>query len=241
MGNTSGELPKSTTISKVYDILNCGERHRFVVNGCLVHNCGYGGGVPALKRTGADELGLSDTELEEIKQSWRKASPRIVQLWSDVNNAALEAVREQSAVSLQHGVRLEYRSGMLFIRLPSGRCLAYVKPRVEYEEDFGREGLTYYGKAKDSGGWGKQRTYGGKLVENIVQAIARDCLAVAMTRLEASGYPVVMHIHDEVVIETPREKDCLADVCETMSWPIEWAPGLKLTTDGYVTDYYKKD
>lgn len=200
---------------------------------------GYGGGVSALKRMGADKLGLTDAELEEIKQSWRKASPRIVRLWSDFESAALEAVRERSTVSLQHGIKLECRSGILFIRLPSGRSLAYVKPRIEYEESFDREGLTYYGR--DVGGWGKQRTYGGRLVENAIQAIARDCLAVAMTRLEAAGYPIVMHIHDEVVIETTRSTDCLADVCEIMSKSIDWAPGLVLTADGYVTDYYKKD
>lgn len=200
---------------------------------------GYGGGVSALKRMGADKLGLTDAELEEIKQSWRKASPRIVRLWSDFESAALEAVRERSTVSLQHGIKLECRSGILFIRLPSGRSLAYVKPRIEYEESFDREGLTYYGR--DVGGWGKQRTYGGRLVENSIQAIARDCLAVAMTRLEAADYPIVMHIHDEVVVETPRSADCLADVCEIMSKSIDWAPGLVLTADGYVTDYYKKD
>ena len=200
---------------------------------------GYGGGVSALKRMGADKLGLTDAELEEIKQSWRKASPRIVRLWSDFESAALEAVRERSTVSLQHGIKLECRSGILFIRLPSGRSLAYAKPRIEYEESFDREGLTYYGR--DVGGWGKQRTYGGRLVENSIQAIARDCLAVAMTRLEAAGYPIVMHIHDEVVIETPRSADCLTDVCEIMSKPINWAPGLVLTADGYTTDYYKKD
>ena len=143
---------------------------------------GYQGGVGALKRMGADKIGLTDAELEEIKQSWRKASPRIVRLWDDVGNAALEAVRERSSVPLRHGVKLAYRSGMLFVRLPSGRSLAYVKPRIEYEESFGREGMTYYGR--DVGGWGKQRTYSGKLVENVVQAIARDCLAVAMTRLD---------------------------------------------------------
>lgn len=200
---------------------------------------GYGGGVSALKRMGADKLGLTDAELEEIKQSWRKASPRIVRLWSDFESAALEAVRERSTVSLQHGIKLECRSGILFIRLPSGRSLAYVKPRIEYEESFDREGLTYYGR--DVGGWGKQRTYGGRLVENAIQAIARDCLAVAMTRLEAAGYPIVMHIHDEVVVETPRSAGCLADVCEIMSKPVDWAPGLVLTADGYTTNYYKKD
>ena len=200
---------------------------------------GYGGGVSALKRMGADKLGLTDAELEEIKQSWRKASPRIVRLWSDFESAALEAVRERSTVSLQHGIKLECRSGILFIRLPSGRSLAYVKPRIEYEESFDREGLTYYGR--DVGGWGKQRTYGGRLVENSIQAIARDCLAVAMTRLEAADYPIVMHIHDEVVVETPRSADCLADVCEIMSKPVDWAPGLVLTVDGYTTNYYKKD
>ena len=202
---------------------------------------GYQGSIGALKAMGADKLGLSDEELQEIVNSWRKASPRIKQLWYDVDAAALEAVRECRAVTLHHGVAFSYRKGILFLRLPWGRKLAYVRPKIEVEPEFDREGLTYEGSEQTSGKWTRLRTYGGKLVENIVQAIARDCLAAAMTRLEAEGYQIVMHIHDEVVIECPADACDLDNVCRIMGRPIDWAPGLILTADGYVTDYYKKD
>nr|WP_325190609.1 DNA polymerase [uncultured Selenomonas sp.] len=202
---------------------------------------GYQGSIGALKAMGADKLGLSDEELREIVNSWRKASPRIKQLWYDVDAAALEAVRESRVVTLHHSVAFSYRKGVLFLRLPSGRRLAYVRPKIEVEPEFDREGLTYEGSEQTSGKWTRLRTYGGKLVENIVQAIARDCLAAAMTRLEAAGYRIVMHIHDEVVIECPADACDLTDVCRIMGEPIGWAKGLILTADGYITDYYKKD
>lgn len=202
---------------------------------------GYQGSIGALKAMGADKLGLSDEELREIVDSWRKASPRIKQLWYDVDTAAIEAVRECRAVTLHHGVAFSYRKGILFLRLPWGRKLAYARPKIEVEPEFDREGLTYEGSEQTSGKWTRLRTYGGKLVENIVQAIARDCLAAAMTRLEAEGYQIVMHIHDEVVIECPADACDLDNVCRIMGRPIDWAPGLILTADGYITDYYKKD
>ena len=130
---------------------------------------------------------------------------------------------------------------MLFIRLPSGRKLTYVRPKIEIDPAYDRAGLTYEGSDQASGNWTRLRTYGGRLVENIVQAVARDCLAVAIKRLEAENYNIVMHIHDEVVIECPEDTCNLQHVCEIMGRPIQWAPGLILTTDGYITDYYKKD
>lgn len=202
---------------------------------------GYQGSIGALKAMGADKLGLSDEELLKIVDSWRRASPHIKQLWYDVDAAALEAVRERRAVTLHHGVAFSTRKGILFLRLPSGRRLAYVRPMTEIEPAFNREGITYEGAEQTTGKWARLRTYGGKLVENIVQAIARDCLAVAMTRLEATGYRIVMHIHDEVVIECPADACDLTDVCRIMGEPIGWAKGLILTADGYITDYYKKD
>lgn len=202
---------------------------------------GYQGSIGALKAMGADRMGLSDEELLEIVNSWRKASPRIKQLWYDVGAKALEAVRDGKTVTLHHGIVFSYRKGILSVRLPSGRKLAYVRPKIEIDPEFDREGLTYEGSEQTSGKWTRLRTYGGKLVENIVQAIARDCLAVAMTRLEAEGYQIVMHIHDEVVIECPADACDLDNVCRIMGRPIDWAPGLILTADGYVTDYYKKD
>lgn len=202
---------------------------------------GYQGSMGALKAMGADKLGLSDEELLKIVDSWRRASPHIKQLWYDVDAAALEAVRERREVTLHHGVAFSTRKGILFLRLPSGRRLAYVRPMTEIEPAFNREGITYEGAEQTTGKWARLRTYGGKLVENIVQAIARDCLAVAMTRLEAAGYRIVMHIHDEVVIECPADACDLTDVCRIMGEPIDWAKGLILTADGYTTDYYKKD
>lgn len=202
---------------------------------------GYQGGVPALVRMGAADMGLSDTEMQEIVTSWRKASPHIKQLWYDVGNAAIEAVRERATVALHHGVSFAYKSGMLFITLPSGRRLAYTRPRLELDPERDKEGLTYMDTREKEGHFIRQRTYGGRLVENIVQAIARDCLAVAIKRLEAENYNIVMHIHDEVVIERPDDTCNLQHVCEIMGRPIKWAPGLILTADGYVTDYYRKD
>jgi dna-directed dna polymerase i len=201
---------------------------------------GYQGGVPALTRMGAADMGLTKVEMEEIINSWRKASPHIKQLWYDVGGRAFEAVQERGSEILHHGVMFSYRSGVLFIRLPSGRRLAYARPRIEADDE-GRDGITYADVKEKEGALIRLRTYGGKLVENIVQAIARDCLAVAMTRLEAAGYQIVMHIHDEVVIECPADACDLTDVCRIMGRPIDWAPGLILTADGYVTDYYKKD
>ena len=202
---------------------------------------GYQGSIGALKAMGADKMGLSDEELQEIVNSWRKASPHIKQLWYDVDATALRAVRECDVVTLHHGIALSRRKGILFIRLPSGRRLTYVRPMTEIEPAFNREGITYEGTQQTTGKWTRLRTYGGKLVENIVQAIARDCLAVAMTRLEAAGYQIVMHIHDEAVIECPADACDLTDVCRIMGEPIGWAKGLILTADGYITDYYKKD
>lgn len=202
---------------------------------------GYQGGVPALMRMGAADMGLSDMEMQEIVTSWRKASPHIKQLWYDVGSAAIEAVRERATVALHHGVSFACKSGMLFITLPSGRKLAYTRPRLEFDPERDKEGLTYMDTREKEGHFIRQRTYGGRLVENIIQAIARDCLAVAIKRLEAENYNIVMHIHDEVIVECPTDACNLQHVCEIMGRPIKWAPGLILTADGYITDYYKKD
>ena len=202
---------------------------------------GYQGGIGALKAMGADKLGLTDDELQEIVTSWRLASPHIKQLWYDVGSAAIEAVRERTTVSPRHGITFAYKGGMLFIRLPSGRKLTYVRPKIEIDPAYDRAGLTYEGSDQASGNWTRLRTYGGRLVENIIQAVARDCLAVAIKRIEAENYNIVMHIHDEVVIERPDDTCNLQHICEIMGRPIQWAPGLILTADGYITDYYKKD
>lgn len=203
--------------------------------------CGYGGGVNALKAFGADKMGLSESDMQDIVSAWRAASPNIPKMWRDVEAGVKQAIRMKGiAVKYKHGIEFLCVKGMLFIQLPSGRRIAYVKPRIEYEEAYDRETLTYEG-TMSSGGWGRNHTWGGKLVENIVQATARDCLAIAMIRLDERGYKIVMHIHDEVVLEMPYGTGSLAEAAAIMAEPIPWAPGLSLPADGYETEYYKKD
>lgn len=226
----------------VYDILNAGPRHRFTVSGKLVHNCGYGGGVNALKAFGADKMGLSEQHMQDIVTKWRQSSPHIVRMWADVERAVKSAIRHKGdRIKYTHGLEFYTRAGLLFIKLPSGRAIAYAKPGIELETKFNnREAIIYEGTLMN-GGWGRCFTWGGKLVENIVQATARDCLAVAMLRLDAAGYKIVMHVHDEVILEMPYGQGSLEEAAGIMGEPIPWAPGLLLRADGYETPYYKKD
>lgn len=208
--------------------------------------CGYGGGTGALIAMGALDGGLTEEELPTIITKWRAASPRIVRMWHDVEKCAKRAIRERTRVSYNHDVQFSYESGLMFIRLPSGRRIAYVRPRLEREIKFDRIGITYEGpsqapKGKGGGNWCRQHTWGGKLVENIVQAIARDCLAVAMMRLDEAGYKIVMHVHDEVICEMPIDQGSVDETCKIMGQPIDWAKGLILRAEGYETEYYKKD
>lgn len=203
--------------------------------------CGYGGGPGALIQMGALKGGLTEEELPGIIQRWRKSSPKIVKLWYDSEKCAIEAVKNKTCVKFSQGIRFAYEAGMLFIQLPSGRRLAYVRPRLEPEPKFNKVGLTYEGTGQETGVWLRQRTYGGKIVENIVQAIARDCLALAMMRLDKAGYQIVMHVHDEVILEMPDGDGTLDEACEIMGRPIDWAKGLLLRAEGYETNYYKKD
>lgn len=196
---------------------------------------GYGGSVGALKAMGAVEMGLEEDELVPLVQAWRNASPNIVRFWWDVDRAAKKAVykKEKSKVG---NLTFRYESGFLFITLPSGRDLAYVKPR-EGENKFGGESITYEGVGSTRK-WERLETYGPKLVENIVQAISRDILCYAMKNLREKK--ICMHIHDEVVIEAPEETS-LEEICEVMGQTPPWAEGLLLRADGYVTPWYKKD
>lgn len=198
---------------------------------------GYGGAVGALKAMGALNYGVAEQELQPLVDAWRQANPMIVRLWWDVDAAAKTCVAEKTVTSC-HGITFEYRSGMMFVTLPSGRKLAYVKPKLG-ENRFGGEAVTYEGVGTQKK-WLRLETYGPKLVENIVQATARDILAEAMLRLDAKGYRIVMHVHDEAVIEAPAETD-LTDICVTMGQQPHWADGLLLQADGYVCDFYKKD
>ncbi|MCC2249100.1 DNA polymerase [Virgibacillus sp. AGTR] len=201
---------------------------------------GYQGGPGALIQMGALDMGIDEEELPELVRTWRDANPKIKQLWYDTEANALQAVRGKTTVKGPKGVNFIYESGTLFIQLPSGRKLAYVRPKIEPHQKFeGKDELTYEGP----GGRGMERigTYGGKLVENIIQAIARDCLGISIINLEEAGYKTVMHVHDEVVLDVPNDEGSLDEVTEIMGQPIKWAKGLPLTADAFETDYYIKD
>ena len=196
---------------------------------------GYGGSVGALKAMGALEMGLSETELLPLVKAWRESNPNIVQLWWDVDEAVMAAVSRKSATEA-HGIRFQYKSGMLFITLPSGRKLSYVKPHIG-ENQFGSPAVTYLGVGGTKK-WERLESYGPKFVENIVQAISRDILCFAMKTLRSCA--IVAHVHDELIIEAdPRMS--LEAVCEQMGRTPLWAKGLLLRADGYVTSFYKKD
>ena len=196
---------------------------------------GYGGSVGALKAMGALDMGLSEEELLPLVNAWRSANPKIVQLWWAVDRAVMEAVSKKTTTKT-HGIVFSARSGMLFITLPSGRNLAYVKPKIG-ENKFGGNSITYEGVGANKK-WERLESYGPKFVENIVQALARDLLCYAMKTLRYCS--IVMHIHDEVVIEASADVS-LSAVCELMARTPDWANGLLLRADGYETDFYKKD
>jgi len=198
---------------------------------------GYQGGPNALIAMGALKMGLAEEELPRLVKMWRNANKAIVGYWDTVDNAALEAVETGAPVTISHGIRFHVQHDILWITLPSGRKLAYYRPHIATNR-FGSPALKYWGMDKI---WTVQDTYGGKLVENIVQAIARDCLADAMLRLDAAGYKIVMHVHDEVVMEMPTGKGSLEEVNSIMGQAIPWAKGLPLTADSYETSFYKKD
>ena len=193
--------------------------------------CGYGGSVGAMKAMGGS--GMSDAELKQIVTDWRTASPHIVQLWWDVENAAIKAVRDKTETET-HGIHFSYESGFLFIRLLSGRRLAYVKPRIEPNR-FGGDSITYEGIGTNRK-WERLETYSGKLVENIVQATARDLLFYSMQTL--SQYFIVGHIHDEMIIECPKDTK-LEEICQEMARTPDWANGLLLRADGYACHCYR--
>lgn len=196
---------------------------------------GYGGSVGALKAMGALEMGLQEEELKPLVNAWRTANPMIVKLWWAVDDAVMTAIRMKSSTET-HGIRFACRSGMLFITLPSGRQLYYVKPRIG-ENQFGSPAATYMGLSA-ARQWDRLESYGPKFVENIVQAISRDILCYAMQTLHCCS--IVAHVHDELIIEVdPRMS--LEAVCEQMGRTPPWAPGLHLRADGYATDFYKKD
>lgn len=200
--------------------------------------CGYGGGVGALKSMGALEMGVEENELQVLIDNWRRANPHIVNFWWEVDKMAIKAVKERTRTRT-HGIVFTYKSGMLFVRLPSGRDLVYVKPKLMLNK-FGREGLTYEGIGTTKK-WERIETYGPKIVENIVQAASRDLLAEAMLRLDKAGFAIVAHVHDEVICEVPVGESNVEEICSIMSESPKWSVGLPLDADGYECDFYQKD
>lgn len=206
---------------------------------------GYGGSAGALITMGALRMGLTEDELPEIVQRWRTANQCIVRLWHELENAVLQTMRTGQPGGV-HGLLValegDYNKQLswLTIQLPSGRKLFYAQPKL-VQNQFEREALSYHGMDQQTKKWIPITTYGGKLVENVVQAIARDCLAVSIERLEAAGYRVVMHVHDEVILDVPGCFGSLEEACGIMAKPIDWAPGLLLRADGFETEYYKKE
>ena len=198
-------------------------------------SCGYGGSVGALKAMGALEAGMTEEELQPLVDSWREANPNIVRFWWDVDRAVKDCIRQRVPTET-HGLHFDYRSAMLFITLPSGRRLAYVKPRIG-ENQFGGESVTYMGVGGTKK-WERLESYGPKFVENIVQGTARDILCYAMQTLKNCS--IVAHVHDEIIIEADRRMS-VAAVCEQMGRTPPWAKGLKLRADGYECDFYQKD
>ncbi|MFR7638455.1 MAG: DNA polymerase [Allobaculum sp.] len=196
---------------------------------------GYGGSVGALKAMGALEMGLSEDELQPLVNAWRNTNPAITDLWWEVDRCVKETVKYRVPTKT-HGIRFSYESGFLFITLPSGRRLAYVKPRIG-KNQFGSESVTYEGVGGTKK-WERLESYGPKFVENITQAIARDILMYSMKTLE--GYAITAHVHDELIIECPKETD-LDYICKQMGKTPPWADGLVLRADGYECEFYKKD
>ena len=235
----TGEDIYCRTASRMFGVLV--EKHG--VNGHLRQKgkiatlaCGYQGALGALKAMGGIEMGLSEDELQSIVDSWREANPNIVSLWWDIDSVVKRVVKTRSKEGYKNLV-ISYEKGILFIQLPSKRRLAYPKAKIGMNR-FGGESIVYEGIVVGNK-WDKIESYGGKFVENIVQAIARDILAEAMMRLEQKGFNIVMHIHDEVVIES--NSSSIEEINEIMSIVPSWAPGLILDADGFESDFYKKD
>lgn len=199
---------------------------------------GYGGSVGALKAMGATAMGIPEAELKPLVDAWRSSNPNITKFWWSVDRAVKHVVSTKQPYS-GYGLKFSYEKGILFIELPSGRRLAYVRPRMGVN-NFGSDCVTYegLGSAKK---WERIESYGPKFVENIVQATARDILAEAMQRLSRAGFKITMHIHDEVVLEVPRGMSSVEEVCSIMGETPAWAKGLNLRADGYECEFYKKE
>lgn len=200
---------------------------------------GYQGGAGALKAMGALDMGIDESELKGLVDSWRNANPNIVKFWYAVQEAAIQTVKTRQ-INHTHGLKFYMFKGALMIEMPSGRSLSYLKPKLS-QNRWGSEVIVFKGQDSVNRKWTDIDTYGGKLVENIVQATARDLLAVSLVRLENAGYEVVAHVHDEIIVEVPKDSRALANIEDIMSQPVTWAEGLSLDSDGFVSEFYMKD
>lgn len=201
---------------------------------------GYGGSTGALITMGAIKMGLEEEELKPLVDAWRNSNKYIVKLWKTIEDAAKRAIKDRPT-EIQYRIKFIKEDGILFIRLPSGRKLAYTRPKIEIDHRFNRDCISYEGVNQTTKKWERVATYGGKLTENIIQAIARDCLAEAMLRLDSLGYEIVFHVHDEVILDVEKGVSSYKEVAEIMGQSIKWAKGLPLKADAYETDFYKKD
>lgn len=204
---------------------------------------GYQGSIGAMKRMGGEAMGLSDAAMMVIVRKWRKANPAIVRCWDRMNMYAIKAFRKKEMIKTEFGgIAFSCDTNMLKIHLPSGRHLSYWNPKLEINR-FGEPCLTYSGVDQTTKKWWRVETYGGKIVENIVQATARDILAYSMLRLDEEGFDITMHVHDEAICEIKEDdqEKTLDQMCEIMGEDIPWAEGLPLAADGYLTEFYKKD
>ena len=187
---------------------------------------------------GALENGLKESELQDIIDAWRQANPKIVQLWYDIDRAAHKAIRTGQPQTVGK-ICIAYQGGMMLIRLPSGRRLVYIRPRLEPNR-FGHMSITYEGIGVGNK-WERLETYGAKLVENITQGMCRDILVEAMRRVEQAGFDIVAHVHDEMILEIPNGVSSVEEICGIMSVPLEWCADLPLRADGYECRFYRKD
>lgn len=203
---------------------------------------GYQGGSGALIQMGALKMGLTEDELPEIVERWRNSNSRIVDLWHTIQACSLRTLKTGTKTSMQRGISFSLENECMTITLPSRRKLFYIKPEV-IENKFGSEAISYMGQNQTTKKWEKIPTYGGKLTENIVQAIARDCLAESIKNLVANEYIPVFHIHDEVICEIPENDSrfSLENAVKIMCKPISWAQDLPLNADGFTSKYYKKE
>ena len=201
---------------------------------------GYQGGVGALVSMGAYNMNLCEEDLIEIVKAFRSSNINIVNLWKKVEKAFIQAVKDKTVVNIDKNISFIYEGNILFIKLPSGRRLSYIRPRIDYNNSFNKYVITYEGVDSVSKKQTRLTTYGGKLVENIVQAIARDILGYAMLNLKARGFDIVMHVHDEIVVEVENKVSSVDEICEIMCEENPYLKDLTLKADGFESMYYKK-